>query len=582
MQASPRGRTRRPSARPAAPAPHKRVAALDGLRGVAVIGVVLYHAGHLKGGYLGVDLFFVLSGYLITTILLRSWRQDRGVDLRRFWSRRARRLLPALLLMLVVVVPVYCRWFATPAELGGIRRDGLTSILYVANWGQVASGQSYWAATLAESPLKHSWSLAVEEQFYLLWPLAVVFVLRRHGARAVLWVAGSLSILSASATIVLAATKVVSYNSLYLGTHARAAALLAGAALAGWRSQHGKPRTRRSAQRLERAALAAIAVLAVMWVFLPVTDRRLYLGGLAVSAAAGTLVGAAAASPLRGPLTRTLSIAPLRFLGTISYGIYLWSWPIGQMISVRHTDLRGWTLVAVQLAVTLAAAMASWVFVEKPILKGAFRPEISGPVLVGGFLAATIAVVASTAGAIAEVPTTASTAGYVTASTPGATRLMVIGDSVPNRITEEGIVPLRNELSVSILDRSAPGCLVLGGVGPVRGTEGGIRNEVGPCDIGWRADVADLQAPGHPGHVRPVPQRSDPDRRPVPAAVHTGLHQGLSRRAREGGRRPDEHRRQAGLRHRTRIHGELGARRRPRGHEPTDGLPQQDLRRGRC
>ncbi len=353
-RAAPRQVSRRPSAH-ANKSGHRRVPALDGLRGVAVVGVVLYHAGHLKGGFLGVDLFFVLSGYLITTILLRSYRHGGQVDLKRFWSRRARRLLPALLVMVVVVVPIYSRWFATPAELTSVRRDGLASLFYVTNWGQILSGQTYWAATLAESPLKHAWSLAVEEQFYLLWPLAVVFAARRHGARAVLWLAGGLATISALATVVLAATNSVSYNSLYLGTHARAAALLAGAALAAWYRLYGPPRSEVAGRRLESAAMVAVVVLGFMWVTLSVTDRSLYVGGLALSAIAGTVIVASCAAPGRGPLTIALSWSPLQFLGTISYGIYLWSWPVNQMISVRHTNFRGWTLLAVQLTVTMAA-----------------------------------------------------------------------------------------------------------------------------------------------------------------------------------------------------------------------------------
>ncbi|HEY4378508.1 MAG TPA: acyltransferase, partial [Acidimicrobiales bacterium] len=314
-----------------------------------MVGVVLYHAGHLRGGFLGVDLFFVLSGYLITTVLLRSARRSGGIDLRQFWARRARRLLPALIVMLVVVVPVYAVWFATKAELTPLRHDGVASLFYVTNWAQILHGQSYFTATLAESPLRHVWSLAVEEQFYLLWPLAVLVAVRRGGARTVLLMAAFLGVLSAGITIILGATKVASYNSLYLGTHTRAAALLAGAALAAWFRLHGPPKGEATARRLQAAALACVVVLGVMWVTLRVTSPALYVGGLAVSAIAGTILVACAATSPDGLLTRVLSIAPLRFLGTISYGIYLWSWPITQMVSVRHTSLDGWTLVLVQV-----------------------------------------------------------------------------------------------------------------------------------------------------------------------------------------------------------------------------------------
>ncbi|HEY4378576.1 MAG TPA: SGNH hydrolase domain-containing protein, partial [Acidimicrobiales bacterium] len=183
------------------------------------------------------------------------------------------------------------------------------------------------------------------------------------------------------------------------------------------------------------------------------------------------------------------SIAPLRFLGTISYGIYLWSWPITQMVSVRHTSLDGWTLVFVQVALTLLAAIVSWVVIEQPILGGSIRPPWSGRVLAVGAVAAAVAVLASTTGAIATPSTSAPLAGYSVSAVHAAPRLMVVGDSVPNRIAEEGIVPLRNQLGVSVVDRTVPGCILLRSIGKVKGIEGNIRTDVGPCDVGWKQAV---------------------------------------------------------------------------------------------
>ena len=156
---------------------------LDGLRGLAVLAVVLFHAGHLDGGYLGVDLFFTLSGFLITTLLLEE-RQDTGtIAFKWFWIRRARRLLPALFAMLAFVV-VYAAVFADATELGRIRADAMGSVLYVANWRSIIAGQGYWDLFGAPSPLQHTWSLAIEEQFYLVWPLLLGGLLWwRHGSR---------------------------------------------------------------------------------------------------------------------------------------------------------------------------------------------------------------------------------------------------------------------------------------------------------------------------------------------------------------------------------------------------------------
>src|SRR5260370_13714265 len=153
--------------------PTARVRALDGLRGAAVVAVLLFHAGHLVGGYLGVDLFFVLSGFLITGLLLAEWEHTGEMRLRAFWARRARRLLPALVAMLCGVV-AYAAFAAHAIQLGAIRSDSLATLGYVANWHSIIGGHSYWDVFSAPSPLNHTWSLAIEEQFYLLWPLIVV------------------------------------------------------------------------------------------------------------------------------------------------------------------------------------------------------------------------------------------------------------------------------------------------------------------------------------------------------------------------------------------------------------------------
>src|SRR5271165_1474290 len=166
----------------------RRSAALDGLRGLAVAAVVLYHLGTpgIRGGLFGVDVFFVLSGYLITGLLLQEWRKTGGLSLVAFWGRRARRLLPALLIVLPLVAVTW-RLIAQPAEMPGVRDDILATLFYVANWHSIYVGHSYFAAFSAPSPLLHTWSLAVEEQFYLVWPLVAVFALgRRRSPRRLL------------------------------------------------------------------------------------------------------------------------------------------------------------------------------------------------------------------------------------------------------------------------------------------------------------------------------------------------------------------------------------------------------------
>src|SRR5580700_7147568 len=162
---------------PGAPIQGRYLPALDGLRAVAITGVIAFHLGYgwASGGYLGVDLFFVLSGFLITTLLLEEWLQSGAVKLARFWGRRARRLLPALLLMVVVVVVfVATQSSGLPIDWSGLRSQALATVGYGANWQLLATHQSYFDQFTVASPLKHTWSLAIEEQFYLVWPLVIV------------------------------------------------------------------------------------------------------------------------------------------------------------------------------------------------------------------------------------------------------------------------------------------------------------------------------------------------------------------------------------------------------------------------
>jgi peptidoglycan/LPS O-acetylase OafA/YrhL/lysophospholipase L1-like esterase len=454
--------------------------------------VVLYHAGHLRGGFLGVDLFFVLSGYLITTVLLRGGRS--GVDLRTFWARRARRLLPAMLVMLAVVVPVYAIGFAAPVELTTLRREGLATIAYVANWQQILSGQTYWSAAFGASPLRHTWSLSVEEQFYLVWPLALVALVARGGVRKVK--AGALggAVAAGGLTIAFAHFGTFSFNALYLSTITRSTGLLAGAALAAWHHEAAGRRARqRASMGLEVAALVAAAVFLTMVVTVGVSEAPLYTWGLAVSAVCGLTMVAAASNQHPGPIIRTLHAPPLVHLGTISYGVYLWSWPIMQMINERHTDLRGWPLVAVQVAVTLVLAEVSWRFLERPILAGAIPAPRSRSVLIGATVAVVAIVLASTVGARAADPTGVDTAGYANATVGGAQKLLLVGDSVPAVLAREGIRPLRDDLGVSVVSRAVPGCILLRDQGEVKGTEGNIRDDVTPCNQGWRDEVQALK-----------------------------------------------------------------------------------------
>jgi peptidoglycan/LPS O-acetylase OafA/YrhL len=229
---------------------------LDGLRALAVIAVLLYHAElpWIPGGFLGVEVFFVISGYLITTLLLAEWRQRGRIDLKAFWLRRARRLLPALYLLLVVTL-AYAVVFL-PGEVAGLRGDAVAALGYVTNWYLVLGHESYFEAIGRPSLLKHLWSLAVEEQFYLLWPPVLALGL---GVGATRWrerrvLLGALALAAASALLMaLLYRPEVDLSRVYFGSDTRAAGLLIGAALAfawtPWHSRAPRVKSRPAAAR---------------------------------------------------------------------------------------------------------------------------------------------------------------------------------------------------------------------------------------------------------------------------------------------------------------------------------------------
>lgn len=462
------------------------VPALDGVRGVALAAVLLYHAGRLRGGYLGVDLFFVLSGYLITTLLLLGWRADRRVDLRRFWARRVRRLLPALV-MVLVAVGIFAAVVALPVERRDIRWDGLATLGYVANWRTILAGGDYWHSALAPSPLQHTWSLAIEEQFYVLWPIVVAGVLAwRRSAEAVLAVAAGLAALSVALVLGLHVAG-ASDSRLYLGTDTRIAAILFGATYAAIRFRTGPARSPTHRSVLEIAGVAGAAILALAWLRLDGSSPLLYTGGLTGCSLAGAAVVAATAE--RRPLLvgRVLGVAPLRALGIISYGAYLWHWPIYLVLTESRTGLGGWPLAGLRIVVTLVVAAASWALVEQPIRAGAVRGRQARAAVPAAAACACIALLAGTIGARAVKPVIPAAlnvrAGYQRAHDPNAATLLVAGDSVP-LLLALNLAKQRDELHVSLLTRAVPGCDLLASVGPIRGVEGTVRHDVADCSGG--------------------------------------------------------------------------------------------------
>jgi peptidoglycan/LPS O-acetylase OafA/YrhL len=338
--------------------------ALDGLRGLALLGVLLFHAnGALPGGYLGVDLFFVLSGFLITRLLLAEHDADGRIALSSFWVRRARRLFPALL-SLMPAIALYGRLVARPDALPGLRADAVATLAYVANWRAILEHRSYWQMFRAPSPLEHMWSLSIEEQFYVVWPVIVALVLRHGTRRALLAVTGVLMALSMTA--MLAFYRPEDPSSVYLGTHTRAAGILAGAALAIVLST--RPVFARGTVRVcDGIGAVAATGLGVAWCRLDGQSTLLYHGGFWLTEAAALVLIVCASMGAKSAVARVLSFAPLRALGTVSYGAYLWHWPVDLVLSPERVHIAGAWLHVVQLAVTFAIATPSYLFLERPI-----------------------------------------------------------------------------------------------------------------------------------------------------------------------------------------------------------------------
>ncbi len=342
----------------------RHVPALDGLRGLALLGVLFFHAnGALPGGYLGVDLFFVLSGYLITSLLLAERRETGGIALSAFWVRRARRLFPALL-SLMPAIAIYGRYFAKPDELRPLRMQALSALAYVANWQAILAHKSYWQLFSAPSPLEHTWSLSIEEQFYVLWPLLVAVLLRRFGSRALLGVSLALSALSMGSMCWLFDAE--NTTRVYLGTDTRMAGILLGAALATVLSPNYDFGAR-AARALDGLGALALCGLGVAWWKLSGTNPWLYHGGFWLTELGALLLIACAVAREKSLVARLLGWLPFRLLGTISYGVYLWHWPVNVALSAARVHMHGFSLHALHFAVTFAIAIFSYWVLERPI-----------------------------------------------------------------------------------------------------------------------------------------------------------------------------------------------------------------------
>lgn len=369
------------------------IPALDGLRALSVIAVLIYHggAGWLPGGFLGVEVFFVISGYLITALLLAEYTAEGSIDLKRFWLGRARRLLPAVFVVLIATSTFAVVFL--PEEVAGLRADVGAALGYVTNWYLIFADQSYFEAMGRPSLLQHLWSLAIEEQFYLIWPVLLWAGLSLWGG-----VRERYKLFFAIAGLIAASTVVMALlyepgqdpSRLYYGTDTRAAALLIGAALAfvchpyqlhkdvSYRfantttSRHSGVRAVLAGARYEIARLGALTALVVLALTVSEQGAFLYRGGFALVSVVSAVLIATLVYPRGGPLQTLFSSPAVRWVGRRSYGIYLWHWPIF-MVSRPGMDigLTGAPAFAVRLMVTLVAADLCYRLVERPVRRGA-------------------------------------------------------------------------------------------------------------------------------------------------------------------------------------------------------------------
>ena len=401
------------STRASRPSRLDHLPALDGLRGLAVVAVLFFHAGFswAKGGYLGVSMFFTLSGFLITSLLLREWGSDHRIDLKAFWSRRFRRLMPAALATLGAIC-IFAWVVGTHEELHTLRLDVWSAVAYVANWRFVFSGRSYADLWSQPSPVQHFWSLAVEEQFYFVYPLLAFGALRLGGRRLLGWVLG----VGAAASVLWGLHLHAHLDRVYYGTDTRGAELLAGGLLALWWTARatapGRPAGRGGRLALAALGVAGLAGSIALWPTVSQTSHWVTEGLLPLQAVLTVAVIAAAVRP--GLVASALAWRPLAAIGLVSYGVYLYHWPVFLALTSSSTHLSQIPLFGLRCAVTGVSAYASYVLLEQPIR----RRRVLVDRRVFPAVAAAVTAVAVTA-AVVTVSIPPSTVAYADVSLSG-------------------------------------------------------------------------------------------------------------------------------------------------------------------
>jgi peptidoglycan/LPS O-acetylase OafA/YrhL len=434
--------------------------ALDGVRALAVLAVIFYHdrTTRLAGGFLGVDVFFVLSGFLITGILLTDHARNGSTLSRQFWVRRARRLMPAFLLMMVIV-SAYAAFAPDAFNNLQLRRAGLAAMLYVNNW------QTIYASNLRATVVSHTWSLSVEEQWYFVWPflLAGLLLLARGRHRVLAAAIAVLTVASAVWMHVLAVN--VSSSRAFFGTDTRAWELLAGAFLAVVLAKGPPSPTGPARWWLDAAGLLGLAY--VLFAFATFDDRArdLYPGARILLVVAVVVLLTAACSTTGPALRHVLGWRPLVAIGLISYGLYLFHPPLFEWLSPGTTGVDGVALLLLRLVVLFTVAFLSYRFLEMPIRRGALRPKVGLVALPIVTVGVALVFVGATARVVTVAPTDFAMAQFrvMADGTPaGTVRLLVAGDETAYSLGAKNAVPFE-EQGVRGVTTSSFGCGIVDG-----------------------------------------------------------------------------------------------------------------------
>jgi len=482
--------------------------AIEGLRGLALLAVLLFHAEMpgVGGGFLGVSTFFTLSGFLITGLLVDEGERTGRVGLRRFWARRLRRLMPAALAGLLAIALLGSA-FGDVAQQERLRADGIASLAYVANWWLIASDAGY--ADLMGSPswVQHFWSLAIEEQYYALFPLLALGV-ARAGRRRLLAGLLALGIVGAWAWMVHLAAGPVSTARIYYGSDTRCAELLLGGLLALVVSGRPGPAWLRRAAPVWGGLGVAVSLL--LWSRASVESAWLYTWGLPLHglASLGVLLGCIADA---GPVRLALASPPMRWLGRVSYGAYVYHWPIYLVLDAERTGLDGVALLALRLVVTGAVAEVSHRWLEEPVRRRRRLPGWRGGLAVPVAIAAVAATFHATRPS-AALPAVVEQAVPLRA---GAPRVAVVGDSLARNIAE-GLGSWADRTgAIDLEDLSLPGCGFARGAWPDPGDRRRTVCDRWPNIVGQRLgrlrpDLVVAVSGGWDLDERRVPGRAEP------------------------------------------------------------------------